>query len=414
MLHPFASPAHARWLETETDRLLRFATGAVRADGGFGLLDDYGRINLDEPIDLLITCRMTHVFSVGTLLGRPGGAALADHGVKALTELFRDTSFGGWYRELDAQTHQPTSDRKEAYAHAFVLLAASSATAAGRPGAAELLDQATKVVSGHFWDEAEGRSKESWDRAFSESEPYRGANSNMHSVEAYLAVADVTGDRTWLERALRISDWLINRGARANSWRIVEHYHQDGSEDRQYNADDPAHQYRPFGATIGHAFEWSRLLVHLHQALGDQAPGWLVEAAEALYATAQAEGWSVDGDDGFVYTIDWAGTPVVRERLHWVIAEAIGASAALYQATGQDSYLERYRALWDHVVLNFLDYERGSWHHELDTSNRPSSSVWSGKPDIYHAFQTTLIPRLPLAPSLASAVRDGLLDHPTR
>ena len=48
--------------------------------------------------------------------------------------------------------------------------------------------------------------------------------------------------------------------------------------------------------------------------------------------------------------------------------------------------------------------ERGSWHHELDTSNRPQASVWPGKPDLYHAVQATLIPRLPLAPILASAV----------
>src|SRR5512146_3295993 len=37
-----------------------------------------------------------------------------------------------------------------------------------------------------------------------ETEPYRGANSNMHSVEAYLAAGDATGDRVWHERALSI------------------------------------------------------------------------------------------------------------------------------------------------------------------------------------------------------------------
>ncbi len=36
--------------------------------------------------------------------------------------------------------------------------------------------------------------------------------------------------------------------------------------------------------------------------------------------------------------------------------------------------------------------------------------TWNGKPDTYHAFQATLIPRLPLTPALAPALRDGLLD----
>ncbi len=55
-----------------------------------------------------------------------------------------------------------------------------------------------------------------------------------------------------------------------------------------------------------------------------------------------------------------------------------------------------------------IDRERGSWHRELDPTNPPSSAVRPGKPDLYHAFQATLLPRLPQAPGLAVAVRDGL------
>ena len=51
-----------------------------------------------------------------------------------------------------------------------------------------------------------------------------------------------------------------------------------------------------------------------------------------------------------------------------------------------------------------------TWRHELDPNNRPSGVTWNGKPDTYHAFQATLFPRLPLTPTLATALRDGLLD----
>ena len=44
------------------------------------------------------------------------------------------------------------------------------------------------------------------------------------------------------------------------------------------------------------------------------------------------------------------------------------------------------------------------------TNNQPATTVWSGKPDTYHAIQATLLPRLPLTPSLASAISRGLLD----
>jgi mannose/cellobiose epimerase-like protein (N-acyl-D-glucosamine 2-epimerase family) len=107
--------------------------------------------------------------------------------------------------------------------------------------------------------------------------------------------------------------------------------------------------------------------------------------------------------------VDWNGRPVVRERMHWVAAEATGTAAALYAATGDPAYRTWYTTWWDHVAEVFLDRRLGSWRHELDSRNRPSGVVWNGKPDTYHAFQATLIPRLPLAPYLPAALRDGLL-----
>jgi len=99
---------------------------------------------------------------------------------------------------------------------------------------------------------------------------------------------------------------------------------------------------------------------------------------------------------------------VVRTRMHWVVAEAIGAAAALHQVSGEARYARDYARWWDFAAEFLIDRERGSWHHELDSSNTPSSEVWTGKPDLYHAFQATLLPLLPLTPGLAIAVRDGL------
>ena len=106
--------------------------------------------------------------------------------------------------------------------------------------------------------------------------------------------------------------------------------------------------------------------------------------------------------------VDWSGRPVVRERMHWVAAEATATAAALFQATGDDAYATWYETWWEYVANHLLD-DRGSWHHELTPTNQPSSQTWEGKPDTYHAFQATLVPRLPLSPTLATALRDGLL-----
>ncbi|MEP6665058.1 MAG: AGE family epimerase/isomerase [Nocardioidaceae bacterium] len=400
-------PAHMRWLEAESDRLLRFSRAARHPSGGFAWLDTAGQPQLDRPVELWITCRMTHVFALGHLMGRPGCGPLVDHGIRALTGRFYDAEHSGWYAHLDAGG--PTSRAKTAYEHAFVVLAASSAATAGRPGASELLDQALNVLLTRFWDDEYGMVVEEWDEGWTTLDVYRGVNANMHTVEALLAAADTTNDTTLVERALGIVTRVVHDLARSNEWRIPEHLDAEWSPILDYNLDSPAHQFRPFGATIGHWLEWARLALHVRAATGDDAPEWLLADARSLFDAAVREGWSVDGTDGFVYTVDWNGRPVVRERMHWVVAEATATAAALHKATGDAAYANWYQTWWDHIAEVFLDEHLGSWRHELDPTNEPSGVVWDGKPDTYHALQATLIPRLPLTPSLSVALRDGLL-----
>ena len=83
------TPAHARWLEGETDRLLDFGRASAVPGGGFARQDEQGGAQ-DGPLELWITCRMTHVYAIGHLLGRPGSAALVDHGLTALRGVFHD------------------------------------------------------------------------------------------------------------------------------------------------------------------------------------------------------------------------------------------------------------------------------------------------------------------------------------
>jgi sulfoquinovose isomerase len=397
--------SHRSWLDGEGRRLLSFAEQARREDAGFAWLDSAGTPLLDRPLETWLNARMTHVFALASLRGIAEAGPFADHGVRALRGPLQDGEHGGWLAAASPDG-RPSDPAKVAYQHAFVVLAASTATIAGRPGAEDLLQDALAVMEAHFWREDDGRCLEDWDRAWSTPEPYRGANSNMHAVEAFLAAADVTGDGAWRERALRIAGHVVNETARAYSWRLVEHFDAQWRPLPEYNRDSPGHPFRPYGATVGHWLEWSRLLLHLDASLA-APPDWLLEAAIALFDSALAQGWAVDGRPGFVYTVDWDGRPVVRTRMHWVLAEAIAAAAALRRRTGDNRYEQHYRAWWEHATEVFLDLRDGSWRHELDERNRPASTVWQGKPDVYHAYQATLFPQLPLSPVAAVALAGG-------
>ena len=436
-------------LTAEARRLLDFGRAARLPTGGFGWLDPTGHPTPGMPAYLYVTGRMTHTYSLAHLLGVPGAAELVDHGLRSLRTVFRDAEHGGWFTAVGPDG--VVDDRKWSYPHAFVVLAASSALVAGRPGA-ELLDEALAVVEERFWDDELGVVVEEWDAAFTRLSGYRGANANMHTVEAFLAAYDATGRRVWLDRARRISERVAGVAAE-HAWRLPEHYDARFRPLLDHNADHLDDPFKPFGATVGHGFEWSRLLLHLSAALagsgasvglgapesrgsadpwsadsssvwgspagtGEQARGGTgkpasadtalasdpAAAARALFDRAVTDGWAVDGAEGFVYTTDWAGEPVIRQRLHWVVCEALGAAAVLWRATGEDAFAQRYRQWWDYAGRSFVDIVGGSWHHELDPDNRPAATIRPGKADIYHATQAMLLPGLPLRASVAGAL----------
>jgi sulfoquinovose isomerase len=391
-------------LGTESERLLDFGRHFPHPLGGAAWLDTRGQPDLSRPVYTWITARMLHVYVLGRLLGRDGDADLAIQALAGLTGRLRDGMNGGWLTSVDDAGESP--DEKACYTHAFVVLAASSGTVAGLPGARDLLSEALEVWDMRFFDDMAGMFVDSWNRDFTRLNDYRGVNANMHAVEALLAAADVTGDHGLRDRALDIARRVALEFAEPQAWRIPEHFDSHWRAELDHNRDRPDDQFQPYGATVGHGLEWSRLLLHVEASLADP-PDWLLSAAEGLFDRAVADGWAVDGADGFIYTTDWDGTPVVRDRMHWVVAEAIAAAAALRARTGNDRFAGLAATWWAYAERYLFDRTYGSWHHQLDATNHVIETVWPGKPDLYHAVQATLIPRLPLAPSMATALHQS-------
>lgn len=381
--------------------LLNFGRRFPSPGGSSYYLGDDGTPWPDRGRETWITSRMAHVYSIGTLLGDAQAAPLADAALKGLRGELHDGAHGGWYAGLNADgSVMPT---KQCYAHAFVMLAASSALLAGRPGARELLDDALAVYDLRFWDEEEGLSRDTWDTDFTALDHYRGLNANMHSVEAFLAVADATGDKTYRLRAGRIIDRVLD-WARESGWRIPEHFSSDWVPQLELNRERPDDPFKPYGATPGHGIEWARLITQWALSSGREQAAPYVEAAENLYITAVGDAWNADRAPGLVYTTDWTGKPVVHDRMHWTLAEAINTSAVLYQTTGRQRYADDFAMFMAYLDEFVLDHENGSWFHQLDRNNQLIGTVWPGKSDLYHAFQATLIPYLPADVSIAAAV----------
>lgn len=408
---------HRQFLAAHASSLLEFAAKFPAPVGGAGWLTNTGELDLERPVHTWITSRMAHAFGIGHQMGVPGAGALAQQALDGLRGPLHDAANGGWYASIPATLGSETDANgapigadttKAAYAHAFVILAASTGVRAGLHGAQELLTDALDVFDRHFFDPKYGLHADEFNADWSELSDYRGVNANMHAVEALLAAGDVTGDAKWHDRALEIARTVALSWAAKYSWRIPEHFDEQWTPLLDLNRETPDDPFKPFGATVGHGIEWARLLLHLDATLGSGNHPWLVDSAARLYDRAVADGWrlSDQGAWGFVYTTDWQGQPVVETRMHWVAAEALAAAATLFHATGQTRYADDYERWFDHISQFLIDTELGSWHHELNAANEPTAKVWPGKPDIYHAFQAVLYPLVPLAPSLGTSAKD--------
>lgn len=424
----FDSIEHNRWLSACLQDLLDYGRKS-EVKTGFACLDRNGEVDLEQPIQLYLTARMVHVFSLGVLLGVPGCRRLVEHGIRCLNQYFRDPDNGGWFDAIEHGLDQDGKaipykgrDDKRSYSHAFLLLGAASATAADRIGAHELMQEAIRDNDLHWWDQEAGMVCESFNRDYSVCEDYRGLNSNMHMVEAYMLVAQVTNDSRWTERAIRILE-RVARVSREYNWRIPEHYDSDWQPLLGYNRDNPQETHRAYGSDVGHSFMFSRLMLEARAMLKNtnkEVPEWLSEAATEIFERAREDAWRRDGAPGFVFTVDWEGKPIIRDRQAWVQFEAIGAAVTMLRAAQQDGasaevvdhYEHCYRAWLDFAYEHFL-VRGGRIVHRLSPENQPLDLENQKLRDsVYHAVQAVLLPRLPLSPVFAMALAQGLLDKP--
>lgn len=397
-----------KFLEEVRNKMFDFGHRFPSPGGSSYYLGDDGTPWKDRNRETWMTCRMAHVYALGLFLGNEGSEALIDEALKGLCGELHDTENGGWYAGLTPDGK--ILPNKQCYAHAFVILAATSGILAERPEAEELLEEALSLYDLRFWNEEEGLSCDTWNTEFTVMDDYRGLNANMHTVEAFLAVADVTGREEYRVRAGRIIDHVIG-WASGNEWRIPEHFTKEWVADLECNKDRPDDQFKPYGATPGHGIEWARLITQwalsTYKDNRNLAEPY-IQASENLFNRAIGDAWNSDGSRGIVYTTGWDGKPIVHDRMHWTLAEAINTSATLYHVTRKLKYAEEYAEFMQYLDEMVIDHINGSWFHQLNQNNLLIGTVWPGKSDLYHAVQATLIPYYTPDVSIAPAVKKEL------
>ena len=93
---------------------------------------------------------------------------------------------------------------------------------------------------------------------------------------SFLIVGDVTHDKKWLDRAIRVASVIIHDVARNNHYRVNEHFDTQWNPLPDYNKGNPAHhRFRAFEVPVP-LDRMGRLMLHpcCLEACCEQPPAW--------------------------------------------------------------------------------------------------------------------------------------------
>ncbi|MFB6151721.1 MAG: AGE family epimerase/isomerase [Haloarculaceae archaeon] len=362
-----------RWLHQHAVGLLNYSYPDcidTRFGGYVGQLSDVdGHVYDAKAKHLVGTARFVFNFSVGELLGGPDWCrTAAEHGVNYLLDTWRqpDGGYPWTYSGREVEDSQRTC-----YGHAHVLLAYSTAAKAGIPRAREHVAETADLITEHFWEDEHGLCRDKLDADWVPVEEYRGQNANMHTCEAFLAAYEATGEEAYLDRSLTIAGNIARDLADEGDGLVWEHFTTDWEIDWEYNRDQPAHLFRPWGYQPGHLLEWAKLLANLSEY---SDAGWLVDRAERYFEAAVENGWD-DERGGFVYNFDRDGEVITADKYYWPSCEALGAAARLATITGDDDYWDRYDEVWAHAWDNLVNRKYGNWYFKLTPDNEVHDDI---------------------------------------
>lgn len=342
--------------------------GVDSATGGF-----HERCSLEglpveaAPRRLMVQARQIYVFSHAHRLGwHPHARAIAARGLDHLLARYRGPDGKPGFVFSIAADGAVADPRRNAYGHAFVLLALAGYARA--TGDAQALAVARETLA--FIDEALTDSHGGVTDDAPRSVAGKRQNPQMHLLEALLALHEATGDAAFLDRATRIVDLFHARLFDAGHGVLHEHF----TDDWRPAPGEAGQLWEP-----GHHFEWAWLLL-LHARLRQGAPP---PQADLLVASARAHGFSSDGriydtvrDDG---TVHGAATRI------WPLTEAAKAGA-VFAERGTASADDMARAALATLMDRFIGRPwRAGWIDHLDADGKPLVD-YAPASTLYHVF----------------------------
>jgi mannose/cellobiose epimerase-like protein (N-acyl-D-glucosamine 2-epimerase family) len=335
--------------------------GWDRATGGFvEKLDIEGRADLAAPRRVRVQARQIYCFAKSAELGwYPQGREIAMRGLEYLLANAKSPDGRPGFVHLLNPDGSVGDSLRDAYDHAFVLLALSTVYSLSRDAQVRAeLDSLTAFID-HGLRSPHG--------GFIEGIPAtlpRRQNPQMHLFEAMIATFDATGDPVYQNRAGDLFGLFVANLYDPRRQVLGEYFEDDWSK------------IEPVCVEPGHQAEWVWLLKAFERITGCPTGRYRAELlASALRCRDDVTGCLFDegSADGSIRKFTrrlWPQTEIAKA---WIAQTEAGVQGAAGEA--REALARLYRHYLRHPV-------RGGWYDQFDRDNRslvdsiPASSFY--------------------------------------
>jgi mannose/cellobiose epimerase-like protein (N-acyl-D-glucosamine 2-epimerase family) len=238
-------------------------------------------------------------------------------------------------------------DTYDAYGHAFVLLALSTAAATFSDARYRELAFDTRAFMQHRFSDRHGGLIWHIDRDGRVKDDVRSQNPMMHTFEALLALEPLDESRAVRAAARQI--WRFLEARMPGAGALPEWF-------------DP--EWRPLSSgkralvEVGHVFEWAFLLSEARELFPDED---LLERGRQLLAFGMRHGY--DAEQGGIYArVGYDGEVLARRKGWWEQCEAIRAMHRYVTRHGAVELAEPLQQSLDFVRRHFVDEAYGGWY----------------------------------------------------
>jgi mannose/cellobiose epimerase-like protein (N-acyl-D-glucosamine 2-epimerase family) len=268
---------------------------------------------LNVPSRLMVQSRQVAVFAAAALSGRfSGGREIALLAAENMVHRYeRADGDPGWILSI-GRTDNSSNHLRDLYAHAFALFGlAWVLRLEKRQTFLDAIDRTLAFLDDFMADPVAGGY---WD-SIPRTDNLRRQNPHMHLFEAFIALYEATGDRSFLSRSKTLRNLAIERFLVPQGGALREYFFDDWS----VAPSEGSGSVEP-----GHLFEWSWLLRRYQTASGEDQS----DPIDRMMTLAIDRGLD-EGSGRIVDKIGENGTLVDASSRSWPHAEALKALTAV-------------------------------------------------------------------------------------